>query len=335
MTKKETRKKVQIRIYIVLICISVCFLSLIVKLYILQIMEHGRLLAKSEKQIKKIFYHQSDRGVIYDHNLRELAVNIEVDSIYANPEKIKEINNLTNTARILSSILDIDKRELLERLRKGNGFVWVKRKITPEESVKVMEAGIKGIGFLRENKRFYPKRKLAANVIGFVGMDNNGLAGLEYSYDDYLRGDRGQVILEKDALGRRVNFTGSESRSLLKGVDIVLTIDEVIQYIAEDELKKKVIETGADSGVIIVMEPDTGKVLAMADYPGFNPNSFYRYQPFLWQNRAVANVYEPGSTLKLILASAALEAKKARSDDLRSEERRVGKECRSRWSPYH
>ncbi len=313
MTKKDTRKKIQIRIYIILTFISVCFLSLIVKLYILQIMEHENLLEKSEGQIKRIFYHRSDRGAIYDRNLRELAVNIKVDSVYANPKKIK---NLTDTARTLSSILNIDRRELLSRLRKGKGFAWVKRKIIPEESVKVKEAGIKGIGFLRENKRFYPKRELAASVVGFVGMDNNGLAGLEYSYDDYLRRDRGEVILEKDALGRRVNFVANKSLFPLKEVDIVLTIDEVIQYIAEEELKKKVIETGADSGVIIVMAPDTGNVLAMADYPGFNPNSFGRYQPFLWQTRAVANTYEPGSTFKLILASAALEEKETSSDDL-------------------
>jgi len=242
--------------------------------------------------------------MIYERNWRELAGDIVVDSFYANPPEVRDPHA---TARALSSALRLDYKKVLKKLRSGRNFVWIKRQVTPGQSVALNGRKLDGIGSIKEYKRFYPKRELASRLIGFSGVDSDGLAGIEHSFNHYLRGGGRWLIVENDAKGRRMRSIEKKS-SRHKRCDIVLTIDETIQHIAEKELGKRIIQTRAKAGVAVVMNPGTGEILAMADYPPFNPNQFSKYSSGNWRNKVVSNAYEPGSTFKAFLASAAIES---------------------------
>lgn len=313
--KKTNKVNLKILILGAGLTISVC--ALIGRLYILQIAEHEELLSKSEKQYRGVVRIKRDRGIIYDRNLKELAVSVKAYSVFANP---KEIDNIDKTSSFLAWALKIKKENIINklknrRLKDKKGFVWIKRKALPDEIERVKSKGLKGVGFIEESDRFYPRRELAANVIGFVGVDNQGLAGLEYEFNDYIEGEEEIVIIEKDAKGRSIKYAGKWLNTS-KGCDLITTIDEVIQHIAEKELKKAIDTADAKEGVVIVMEPSSGDILAIANYPSFNPNSFNKYGQLSWTNRTVTYSYEPGSTFKLILAAAAIEENLVRPDDL-------------------
>lgn len=313
MLSENLEKKTKIKIYLVLTLFLICFGAIWKRLYNVQITQHERLLNLSNKQYFKAFYSTPQRGVIYDKEGRDLAVSIEADSIYANPI---EIENPLKTAGAISSVLQLDKMKLYRELEHEKGFVWIKRKVTPDEAEAVESLNLKGIRFLKEERRFYPKRELAARTIGFVGMDNHGLSGVEYFGDDYLKGKSERIVIEKDALGRGLNFSKEYGGITEKGYDLRLTIDEVIQYIAEKELAAQVTKYKAKGGTAIVMDPFTGEVLAMADQPQFNPNSFAQYREKDWRNKIVSDNFEPGSIFKLILSAAVLEEKMAGKDDI-------------------
>ncbi|HUU50177.1 MAG TPA: penicillin-binding transpeptidase domain-containing protein [Nitrospinota bacterium] len=310
---KHIEDKLNKRIIFFSLLITVCFLTLAVKLYYIQVLKHDEFFSKAKDQYQRFLLLEPKRGTIYDRNMKELAVSIELDSIYLNP---KEIDNPKETIQKLSKVINIKKSEILKSLKEKKNFVWVKRKIEPEKAKKIKEFNIKGAGFIKEYKRFYPKRGLAGHVIGFVGTDNKGLEGLEYLHDDSLRGESRQVLIERDALGRNLYLKDIDSRYPLIGYDLILTIDEVIQYIAEKELKRQVIETDAKRGIIIIMDPYSGEILALSETPGFNPNIFVKYDQFIWRNRAITTGYEPGSTFKIIAAAAALEENKVNSEEL-------------------
>lgn len=306
-------KKIKFKIYLVLILFLICFGVIGGRLYYVQILQHERLLSLSNKQYYKAFYSMSQRGTIYDRMGNELAVSIEADSIYVNTT---EMENPLKMANIISPILKIDKIKLYRELNNEKGFVWIKRKVTPDEAETVEKINVRGVRFIKEDRRFYPKKDLAARMIGFVGMDNRGLSGVEYFYDNYLKGSSDRIVMERDAFGRGVNFAEEHGEYIEKGYDLRLTIDEVIQYIAEKELAVQVEKYKAKGGTVIVMDPYTGEILAMADYPQFNPNSFAQYKEGNWRNNVVTSSFEPGSVFKLILAAAAIEEGVAGQDDI-------------------
>ncbi|HEY6838156.1 MAG TPA: penicillin-binding protein [Geobacteraceae bacterium] len=272
----------------------------------LQVVERDQLVKLAERQHQKIVPLTPARGVIYDANNAALAVSVEMDSCYAEP---RNIENVTDFATRLAPLLGMT-REALERKLAGNkNFVWLQRRIPPDQAQKIREMELEGIGFVKESKRFYPNKEMAGAVIGFTGLDPSGLEGIERKYDSTMLGSNGYLVTERDALGRDIALKGMVVKGASKGNNVVLTLDKNIQYIAEKELGKAVVSSGAKGGIALVMEPRSGKVLAMATYPGFNPNSYASYGPQFLRNRAITDSFEPGSTFKVFLVAAALEEK--------------------------
>ncbi len=243
-----------------------------------------------------------------------LAYSVDADTIYAVPT---EIDDKKKAAELLCRVLeDCDKKfreQLLERLSLKRAFVYVKRRAAPFEAKRVAALELEGIGFMKESKRFYPNRELAAQLIGYVGVDNVGLHGVESTYDTTVRGREGKVLVQTDARGHA--FSRLE-RSPTAGASIELTIDQHLQYIAERELRAGVDAARADGGTAVVMDPHSGEILAMASWPTFNPNQYNLSKEDARRNRAVQDLYEPGSTFKLVTASAALEEGVWKPDDL-------------------
>lgn len=313
MYLENIEKKTKIKIYLVLILFIIGFGIVWEKIYNIQILQHEKFLNLSNRQYYRTLSPMPVRGTIYDRTGRELAVSVEADSVYANP---LELDDPYKTANIISQTLKVDSSRLIREFNKEKGFIWIKRKVTPDEAEAVESLNIKGIGFLKEGKRFYPKKELAGRMIGFVGIDNHGLSGVEHSYDEQLMINPDRLVIEKDAFGRSINFADDYEKSIEKGYDLKLTIDEVIQYITEKELAGQVSKYKARGGTAIVMDPYTGEILAMADQPQFNPNSFGQYKERDWRNRGVTDSFEPGSTFKLILTAAAIEEKIANQNDI-------------------
>ncbi|MBC7082414.1 MAG: stage V sporulation protein D [Firmicutes bacterium] len=244
------------------------------------------------------------RGTIRDRNGRELAVSVSADSIYAVPVEVKDP---AGTADTLARILEQDPVSIRNKLTQKAATVWIDRKVDPEKAAAIRKLNLPGIGFTERGQRFYPKDRLAAHILGIAGIDNQGLEGIEVQYDSYLRGTRGQIVSERDATGKEI--PGGVSRFIppVDGNDLYLTIDEVIQYIVERELDRGMAETRAKRGMILAMDPKTGAVLAMAARPTYNPNRYYEYPEAARRNIVVSDVYEPGSTFKIVTAAAALE----------------------------
>ncbi|MHB8481999.1 MAG: peptidoglycan D,D-transpeptidase FtsI family protein [Nitrospiria bacterium] len=276
------------------------------RLIYLQIFITQNLSNKATRQHQKTVVIEGERGKILDRNGRVLAANLEVPSVYAIPSAIE---NPSTVAGELSLIVDQPKPLLVKRLMEDKSFVWIKRKITPEVSTAIENLGFDGIGIMMEPARFYPKKHLMGHILGFVGAENKGLEGIEKQYEAVLQGKKVSITLERDARGEDIFPKGLNYRFPRKGEDLTLTIDEVIQYISEKELDAMMKETGADSGTVIVIQPGTGDILAWVVRPDFNPNSINAYSPSDWRNRGITDSYEPGSTFKIVTASAALEEK--------------------------
>ncbi len=263
--------------------------------------------AKAENEIVKIIQVELARGTIFDRNLKELAISIEVDSVYADP---KQIQSPYTAAIKLARILNLNPKTVYAKLTSKASFVYIKRKISPAQSQKIRGLDIKGINFLKEYKRFYPKNDLAAQVIGFSGLDNKGLEGIELTHDRDLRGGMNKFEVVRDGKGNTI--LSPKSTYITKasnGNDIILTIDEVIQHHAEIELKKVCSQYQAKDGLIIVMDPKTGEILASAVAPSYNPNYFNKYPSSQFKNRIITDVFEPGSTFKIITAATLLKEK--------------------------
>lgn len=289
------------------------FLIVALRLVHLQVFERAELSLRAERQQERLIKLEPKRGTIYDRMGRELAVSLDVDSVYGVPS---EVNDPHATARRLSGILHEDPRAIEKRLAGDKNFVWLSRKVEPGKAAKVKELGSNEIGIRPEARRFYPKKALAGPVLGFTGVDNQGLEGLERAYDKVLRGVNGWVLAEKDAVGRMVfpGGPGLQYKQPKSGNDIMLTIDEVLQHITEKELDATLLSSHAKGGVCIVMNPQTGEILALSvraagGKQAFNPNEPQRSKPAEWRNRAVTDAFEPGSIFKVVLASAALEEK--------------------------
>ena len=271
------------------------------RLVYLQIIKYDFFLNLASRQHGRTIDVDPRRGTIYDRNGAELAMSIDVDSVFAVPS---EIPDQETTAQILANVLNIEAQELLARLRSQKNFAWVKRKVDGDVSDRVRELNLRGIYFRKEPKRFYPKRELAAQVIGYVGTDDEGLGGIELAYDDDLRGIPGREMIFVDA---RRKWYGRVERQPDPGQNLVLTLDGTIQYIAEKELDQAMADTKAVAGTVIVQNPRTGEILALANRPTFNPNVFNAVPKEALKNRAVRDVYEPGSVFKTVTYSAAIE----------------------------
>ncbi len=272
----------------------------------IQVVRHESFVQRAAKQQERTISLTPVRGSIYDREGRVLAESIAASSIYADPQSMRDPRLVVKE---LSSIraLQIDPAELEKRLRRGGEFAWIARQVSPEVVEQVKGLRLSGVYFLEEHKRLYPKESLAASLIGYAGVDGTGLAGVEHSFDRYVRGRPGTVTLLRDAR-RGVYMVGGEgTHAAVDGNDVHLTIDQVIQFLAERSLEKAVRRSGALGGSIIVADPAGGSILAMASYPGFDPNRFRDFPPASWRNRAVQDLYEPGSTFKIVTAAAGLE----------------------------
>lgn len=246
------------------------------------------------------------RGFILDRNLKPLALSLKADSVYA---VARDVKNKREVAKELSEILNRDEEVLYERLTRDKQFVWLARKVSVDVARKVQALGINGISLIDETKRFYTGGFLASHVIGFVGIDNAGLEGLELLYDRYLKGAAGEKSIARDAKGRQLPFLVRRHIPPVDGCDLILTIDEVIQHITEEALEKIYKKYNAKAATAIVMNPKNGDILAMANYPNYDLNDFASSDAISRKNTAVSSYFEPGSVFKIVTASACLEEK--------------------------
>jgi cell division protein FtsI (penicillin-binding protein 3) len=286
-------------------CIAICG-----RLVYLQIFRYGSFVKQAEHQQQREIPLSAKRGVIYDRAGHELAMSVLVDSAFAVPTEVKD---LPTAVSLITRITGEDHNVVLADCRNHRTFCWVARKADDETIERIKSLRLQGIHFQKEPKRFYPARDLAAQVVGTVGMEDSGQSGIEHGFDDALRGRAGKMFISVDA--RRQWFSDVE-RQPEPGQSLVLTIDKNIQYIAEKELDQAIHDTQAIAGTVIVENPHTGEILALANRPTFNPNLRKQITPAALTNRAVSYVYEPGSTFKLVTISAALEEKLTNPDEV-------------------
>jgi cell division protein FtsI (penicillin-binding protein 3) len=309
------------RFWLVCLFFLLWALAIAARLFWLQVVRHQEFVERAQRQQQRTFEVAPRRGVLYDRNLRELAMTVQVDSIYASPT---EIDDKQTAAHALAALVHTDpedaqttEEQIAGRLTSGHNFAWVARRVTPEVAAAVKEliksGTLKGIYLQKEFQRFYPDNEIAAQVLGYVGADDNGLGGLEQKFEAQLHGVPGRMFTAMDA---RRKVMGSSEREPEPGQNLVLTIDENIQFLAERALDHAMQRTQAASGTVVVQDVHTGQVLALAIRPTFNPNFSRRTTPELLRNHAVSDVYEPGSTFKLVTYSAALEQHVASPDDM-------------------
>jgi cell division protein FtsI (penicillin-binding protein 3) len=240
-------------------------------------------------------------------------LSLEAQSVYARPHRIQDPASMSQA---LAKILNLNLSEVKQKIASGKPFVWIKRQIGPQEATQIQSLNDDGLGMFYEPNRYYPQGQLAGQVLGSVGRDSEGLEGLELRYNEYVRGETGSSVVERDALGRRVLVQGVERLQMPAGGDMHLTLETSIQHLAERELEATINKYRAKAGIAIVVEPFTGQVLALANYPSFNPSNFSKQSAQQRRNRAVTDSFEPGSTFKTILAAAALEEGVVGKDDL-------------------
>lgn len=272
------------------------------------LLNHGRFSEKAKDQQMKKEEIRVRRGIVFDRRGRELAVNLEQESLFCDP---LEVVSPETSARKVSELTGRPERPIFNKLSSEGRFVWIERKLDFEVARKIKDSKIKGIGFIPDAKRFYPKGPMASHVLGFVDIDNRGMEGVELKYNEHLRGSGGKVVFERDASGRTLS-QGVDMES--KGNNLVLTIDEGLQYMVETELDAALKQWRAAAATAIMMDPFTGEVLALANRPSYNANLLSGSKNFERRNRAITDCYEPGSTFKIIVGSAALEEKIVRLD---------------------
>ncbi len=299
------------RLILLIVAFGAGLLSLGARCAHLQIFRAGDLIDRARSQQERSVTLHPYRGPILDRNGRELALSLAVDSVYADPSSI---DDPAGAARRLSRAVGIKPSVLAERLRdRDRQFVWITRKITPEQRAAIEELAIDGIGFVRESRRYYPKRELASHVLGACGVDNQGLSGLEFSFDRSIGGTPGRMLFLQDGRGGKV--LDRSRTEPIPGAGLVLTLDSNIQHIAERELAAAIRKSGAASGAVVVLQPGTGEVLAMANHPTFDPNAFPDAPERARRNIAVSDFYEPGSTFKPVVAAAVLDSGRARPNE--------------------
>lgn len=279
---------------------------LLSRLFYLQIAKSIYLSKIAKSQHNVMVELEARRGTIYDRNMYKLAFNINVESVFAVPRDIDN-KEKPRIASALASVLKEDQKFILGRLKKNKGFVWIKRKVPSEESDRVKALDLKGIELIKESKRVYPNGYLAAHIIGFAGLDNMGLEGIELFQDKYLSGKPGFRLTNRDAKRRFLSARDEKFLEPINGFNLILNIDETIQNIAEQSLDDAFKKYNAKGAVIIVMDPNNGEVLAFANRPAFDPNRFFDSDIDSHRNRAITDTFEPGSVFKIVTASCALE----------------------------
>jgi cell division protein FtsI (penicillin-binding protein 3) len=294
-------------------------LAITLRLFWLQVVHHTDYVERAQKQQQRTFEVAPRRGILYDRNLRELAMTVQVDSIYAVPNEIDD-KDKASYARTLANAVHVDPNDsetvepvLEHRLKEGRGFAWIARRVTPEVAARVRALNLDGVYFQKEFQRFYPNGQIAAQALGYVGLDDDGLGGLEQKFDARLHGTPGRMLTAVDA---RRHVLGSIEQEPEPGQSLQLTIDQNIQYMAETALDHVMQKERADNGTIVVQDVHTGQILALAIRPTFNPNDFRHTTPALLKDHAVSDVYEPGSVFKLVTYSSALDANVAKPEDL-------------------
>ena len=309
------RQTVKRRILVAAAVFAVWTIGIEARLVFLQVASHQDMLSRAEKQHLRTTVLPAKRGEIVDRRGRLLAYSVDADTIYAVPY---DVTNAAKTAAAVCGALDgcstRERQALAERLSGDRPFTYIRRRVTPLEARRVAALQLSGIGFMKESRRFYPNKELGAHLLGYVGLDNVGLGGLEATYDSLIRGKEGKLIAHTDA--RQQRFAGRLERAPTAGGSLELTLDEQLQYITERELRTGVEATGADGGTAVVMDPHTGEILALANWPTFNPNAFNNAHEGARRNRAVQDIYEPGSTFKVVTVAAALEEKVMAADQM-------------------
>jgi cell division protein FtsI (penicillin-binding protein 3) len=301
--KVDDKKWIRVRIYLVAFFFLCGLMVLLLRAYQIQVLEKDKLEAIARAGYNTVVKLPPQRGTIYDREGRELAASVEVGSIYADPNLIESD---VETARKLASKLDMSQDSILPLLKKDRSFVWIKRRLSPDKINQVKTLGLKGVGFVSETKRYYPGMDIAGHLLGIVGLDNDGLEGLEKKYDKVLTGPQQTLVQMRDALGRPFLITNPEGDNQDLN-NLILTIDRDLQYKAQQTLEDALKKAGGKSGQCLIMDPETGEILAMAVVPSFNPNIFTQYTPDQWRNRTITDLYEPGSTIKAFLLAAALD----------------------------
>ena len=284
------------------------------RLVYLQVHKHDDLKARAANQSARTMEISAKRGDILDRNGRVLAYSVDSDSVYGVPSEVRDAAKAAS--RLCTALGDCSPKEkeaLAGRLRQRRAFVFVRRRVTPLQARQIAALNLEGIGFIKEDRRFYPNKELAAHLLGFVGVDNKGLAGIEAAYDGQISGSLGKLLYQTDARGHA--FSRLE-RPPTAGATVELTIDEYLQHVAERELRDAVLANRAAGGTVIIMAPNTGEILALANAPTYNPNAFLDADTEDRRNRAVQDIYEPGSTFKVVTASAALEERIMRPNDV-------------------
>ncbi len=301
----EEKKWLRVRIATLLSLFLVLFIALITRAYQIQVLNGQNLKARADRQHAATLRVESERGIIFDRNGEKLAVSVMSDSVCADPSKIEDIRG---TAAKLATVLNVDRKTLLKKMSGAKNFCWLARRITPDETALVEKLDLDGIFIIKEPKRFYPNGELAGHLIGFVGMDANGLEGLEFRFDEHLKGEPEQLRWARDAKGNRLFQRVDSATPKQKGsANLILTIDSRIQYLVESQLKAAVQSKGAKGGMAVVMDPKTGEILALANEKGFDPNNFSKIGAAGGKNRVITDCFDPGSTFKTFLAAAALE----------------------------
>jgi cell division protein FtsI (penicillin-binding protein 3) len=310
-TRPKSESKVPPRRLILFtVVLSLWVVAVCCRLVQMQVLDYGVWVQRALRQQSRTITVEPRRGNIYDRNGAELAMSIDVDSIFAVPSEIPEAET---TASILGNVLHLDPEEIVARLKASRNFAWIMRKVDADTSDRVRNLNLKGIYFRKEPKRFYPKRELASQVLGYVGLDDEGLGGIEQEFNDDLEGIPGRELISVDA---RRKWFGHTERQPIPGQNLVLTIDSTIQYIAEKELAQGIADTKAIAGTVVVQNPRTGEILALANWPTFNPNVYQQVPREALKNRAVSDVYEPGSVFKIVTYSSAIEQHLIKPDDL-------------------
>lgn len=300
------------RVAWILLFMTVIISGLASRLMYLQFYRSSWLAENATDQRVREIPVEARRGVIFDRNGKTLVVSVSTESIYAVPVQVQDVEK---TAAEMAAILALDKEKLAAKLKRRQAFTWIARKVDTETAQKVKRLNLPGIGFTQESRRHYLHDNLASHVLGFTGIDSQGLDGVELTFDSYLKGRAGGVVIEYDARGQEIPYAYHRYVPPVEGNTLYLTIDLVLQQIVERELDRAMRETQAKAATIIAMDPRSGEILALANRPDYDPNRFAEYPPKLWRNIAVSNAYEPGSTFKIITTAAALTEKVVKLSD--------------------
>lgn len=309
MSQQPTVNLRRLNIFLLILYLFVAVL--ISRLFFLQIIKHDFYKSKAESQLERIIRLYPNRGEILDRNLTPLAITKPCYSAYIIPSQIRDKRRFIN---VVAPILGMRWQDAQKRVYNRAPFVWLKRQLDDSVYARLSRMNLAGLHFVQDERRIYPQGELGADVLGFVGIDNQGLGGIEHKFDYHLKGEEARIVLQGDPQGNRL-VTEAPSRTIFpferrpqnSGGSVVLTIDSFIQFSAQKHLRNGVDENGALKGQVLVMSPKTGEILAMADYPAYDPNNWVDYDSFIRRNSCVTDVYEPGSIFKIITLASVLE----------------------------